>query len=52
MSSDFPTYFHAATENQPYDYQRRLAEDGTCESRLISIPTGLGKTFGNRSWDS
>lgn len=43
---------------QPYDYQRRLAcgdrgvraeadwlADGrTCESQLISIPTGLGKT--------
>ena len=31
----------------PYDYQRRLAGDDTgrpCESQLISIPTGLGKT--------
>lgn len=30
--------------NQPYDYQRRLADDADCQSRLIEIPTGLGKT--------
>jgi hypothetical protein len=30
--------------NQPYDYQRRQAEDSACQSRLIEIPTGLGKT--------
>ncbi len=40
---DFPTFFKAATSNAPYDYQSRLA-DGLCESRLINIPTGLGKT--------
>ena len=40
---DFPTFFNAATGNAPYDYQRRLGESA-CESRLINIPTGLGKT--------
>ena len=28
----------------PYDYQLRLAENAGCHSRLINIPTGLGKT--------
>ncbi|MCX6880699.1 MAG: CRISPR-associated helicase Cas3' [Verrucomicrobia bacterium] len=28
----------------PYDYQIRLAENDGCHSRLINIPTGLGKT--------
>jgi CRISPR-associated endonuclease/helicase Cas3 len=52
-------FFKAATEKPaPYDYQRRLARGeasnrpeaewlagGTgCQSRLINIPTGLGKT--------
>jgi len=73
----FADFFCAATGNDPYDYQRRLAcgergsraenewlRDGTeCASRLISIPTGLGKTaavtlawlwnrvaLGNESW--
>ena len=32
--------------NEPYDYQRRLAEDSACQSRLIESPTGLGKTAG------
>jgi CRISPR-associated endonuclease/helicase Cas3 len=40
---DYSAFFQAATGNAPYDYQRRLAES-PCESRLISIPTGLGKT--------
>jgi CRISPR-associated endonuclease/helicase Cas3 len=59
-TSDFSAFFTAAFEDQrqPYDYQRRLAcgergtktdsewlvSTGTCESRLITIPTGLGKT--------
>ncbi|MBA2435833.1 MAG: CRISPR-associated helicase Cas3' [Chthoniobacterales bacterium] len=29
---------------EPFDYQRRLAEGVECRSRLIDIPTGLGKT--------
>ena len=41
----FEHFFTTATGgNQPYDYQRRLAEESACQSRLIEIPTGLGKT--------
>ena len=43
----FKPFFEGATGNAPYDYQARLAggDDGVrCESQLISIPTGLGKT--------
>jgi CRISPR-associated endonuclease/helicase Cas3 len=44
----FEEFFKAATGHAPYDYQRRLAGDRggprPCESQLISIPTGLGKT--------
>jgi CRISPR-associated endonuclease/helicase Cas3 len=41
---NFDAFFTQATgKPEPYDYQRRLAE-GACESRLISVPTGLGKT--------
>ena len=55
----YDAFFEKATGNQPYDYQRRLAcgeravseSDSSwlshgcpAESRLISIPTGLGKT--------
>lgn len=43
----FDQFFHTATGNQPYNYQHRLAggDAGTrCESLLIDIPTGLGKT--------
>lgn len=56
----FAEFFRTATGNQPYAYQCRLAcgdnadpsrpatlSAGTdCASRLISIPTGLGKTAG------
>jgi CRISPR-associated endonuclease/helicase Cas3 len=44
-TSDFSAFFTAAFEDQrqPYDYQHRLAEL-PCESRLITVPTGLGKT--------
>ncbi len=41
--TEFSDFFQKATSNTPYDYQVRLAES-PCESRLISIPTGLGKT--------
>ncbi len=43
----FANFFQAATGNLPYAYQSRLAgrDCGTdCRSRLINIPTGLGKT--------
>src|SRR6266576_546631 len=44
---NFGEFFKAATGNSPYDYQSRLAgnDSGTaCDSRLINVPTGLGKT--------
>ena len=42
---DFSNFFAKAFSDrrEPYDYQCRLAEL-PCESRLINIPTGLGKT--------
>ncbi len=42
---DYSTFFSTAigSDLQPYGYQSRLAEL-PCESRLISVPTGLGKT--------
>jgi len=43
----FASFFQSAAGNMPYDYQVRLAggDQGiACESRLIDIPTGLGKT--------
>jgi CRISPR-associated endonuclease/helicase Cas3 len=45
MPADFPAFFSAAFEDKrtPYAYQGRLASE-SCISRLISIPTGLGKT--------
>ena len=55
--TSFATIFKAATKYDPYDYQKRLAcgerektdeewlTGGTsCQSQLINIPTGLGKT--------
>lgn len=54
MSPTFEIFFRRATAtkqnpqgNAPYDYQRRLAGGDagrSCESQLIAIPTGLGKT--------
>jgi len=41
--TDYSGFFKVATKNNPYDYQIRLATD-PLESRLISVPTGLGKT--------
>lgn len=45
MSQDFKAFFSAAFTDQrePYAYQQRLADE-PCISRLISVPTGLGKT--------
>ena len=41
----FEQFFTTATGgNEPYDYQRRLAPDSACHSRLSESPTGLGKT--------
>ena len=45
MPEDYSAFFSTASgsERQPYDYQSRLASE-PCISRLISVPTGLGKT--------
>src|ERR1035441_5638033 len=43
----FEQLFKAATGHAPYDYQQRLAGGDSgrpCESQLINVPTGLGKT--------
>ncbi len=44
--SSFTTFFSTATKivSGPFDYQCRLAQDSDCNSRLIDIPTGCGKT--------
>lgn len=48
----FEQFFQRATKSidhegfQPRGWQRRLAADETCRSRLIRIPTGEGKTLG------
>jgi hypothetical protein len=47
----FKLFFGGATGKSPYDYQARLAgeDDGVpCESQLISISKGLGKTAARR----
>ncbi len=47
MPATYDDFFRTATGNPPYAYQRRLAGDTPgrpCESQLINIPTGLGKT--------
>lgn len=65
-SPKFDRFFSGATGHEPFDYQRRLAggDSGTaCQSQLINVPTGLGKTaavvlawlwnrvqFSNRKW--
>ena len=44
MQNDYKAFFSHATGNaHPYAFQQRLAEE-PCISRLISVPTGLGKT--------
>lgn len=45
--SEFFKLVAGGGEHRPYSYQERLAGgDGgcTCESMLIDIPTGMGKT--------
>jgi hypothetical protein len=56
---NFAEFFEAATDREPYPYQCRLAcgerkdkepqpdwlsHGALCDSRLINIPAGLGKT--------
>jgi CRISPR-associated endonuclease/helicase Cas3 len=45
MPQAYPNFFSCAcgSDHTPYDYQVRLAQS-PCEGRLITIPTGLGKT--------
>lgn len=45
---EFTSFFArmAAPPAAPYSWQRDLAADDQCRSRLIRIPTGFGKTFG------
>jgi CRISPR-associated endonuclease/helicase Cas3 len=46
-STGFSNFFKAATDHEPFAFQTRLAggdSDTVCNSRLINIPTGLGKT--------
>ena len=44
-ATNFSTFFSSAfkDERKPYAYQQRLADED-CISRLIHVPTGLGKT--------
>ncbi|GIX04877.1 MAG: CRISPR-associated helicase/endonuclease Cas3 [Planctomycetaceae bacterium] len=43
----FNDWFQQLTQHsRPYPWQQTLAQDATCRSRLIRIPTGLGKTEG------
>jgi CRISPR-associated endonuclease/helicase Cas3 len=44
----YSEFFKKATDRDhpPYGWQERLATSEACESRLIDIPTGLGKTAG------
>lgn len=47
MGTGFDQFFAKAAGHTPFDYQRLLAggDSGNhCESHLINIPTGLGKT--------
>jgi hypothetical protein len=59
--TNYTAFFKAATggSHSPYDYQSRLAlgeadlpnAGAACHSRLINIPTGLGKTADSiREW--
>ncbi len=45
--SNFDEWFRSATGNKPFPYQRRLAGGASgclCDSQLIHVPTGAGKT--------
>ena len=47
MQASYRDFFEAATTRQPYDYQRRLAEEMCADgpkSLAINVPTGAGKT--------
>ncbi len=43
--TSFDPFFRQATgQAVPFDYQRSLAEEDVCRSRLVDVPTGCGKT--------
>lgn len=44
--SDFETYFESLTTHRPFPWQAALAGISACRSKVIRIPTGLGKTEG------
>src|SRR5579862_2432544 len=44
--NDFKKWFVSLASVQPHHWQSELADEDTCGSRLIRIPTGLGKTYG------
>lgn len=46
--TDFDTWFSLimGSRNTPHEWQRELANDSSPRSRLIRIPTGMGKTLG------
>jgi hypothetical protein len=47
MIVSFDQFFRTAfgEEVRPFDYQRRLAGEPGCKSRLIDAPTGCGKIY-------
>ncbi len=45
----FRDTFFTATEQEPYDYQRRLADEPWPDT--LDVPTGLGKTGAGGSND-
>ena len=43
----YDEFFKTATGgNVPHNWQSELGSDAACRSRLIRIPTGMGKTLG------
>lgn len=46
MPTDFPSWFERQTGFAPHAWQRQLGEANDYRSRLIRIPTGMGKTLG------
>ncbi len=42
----FATWFAKFSGHTPHPWQQELAEESSCGSRLIRIPTGFGKTLG------
>ncbi len=45
-ATGFSDFFEKTTAMRPRPWQLALAGEGTCQNRLIRIPTGFGKTLG------